>query len=84
MYDSSLEPHLGHLFIASSSLVAAYASDIIFGDRENELEDYKFRVVTVNKYKNKTLAYIMALAILDTGNKYYGFIVNTEKLELVP
>ena len=69
--------------ISIDYVMTAYASDIIFGDRENELEDYKFRVVTVNKYKNKTLAYIMAVAILDTGNKYYGFIVNTEKLELV-
>ena len=69
--------------ISIDYVMTAYASDIIFGDRENELEDYKFRVVTVNKYKNKTLAYIMALAILDTGNKYYGFIVNTEWLELV-
>ena len=64
--------------ISIDDVMTAYTSDIIFGDRENELEDYKFRVVTVNKYKNKTLAYIMAV------NKHYSFIVNTEWLELVP
>ena len=63
--------------ISIDDVMTAYTSDIIFGDRENELEDYKFRVVTVNKYKNKTLAYIMAV------NKHYSFIVNTEWLELV-
>ena len=63
--------------ISIDDVMTAYTSDIIFGDRENELEDYKFRVVTVNKYKNKTLAYIM------TVNKHYSFIVNTEWLELV-
>ena len=63
--------------ISIDDVMTAYTSDIIFGDRENELEDYKFRVVTVNKYKNKTFAYIMAV------NKHYGFIVNTEWLELV-
>ena len=57
--------------------MTAYTSDIIFGDRENELEDYKFRVVTVAKYKNRTLAYIMDV------NNHYGFIVSTEWLELV-
>ena len=64
--------------ISIDDVMTAYTSDIIFGDRENELEDYKFRVVTVNKYKNKTLAYIMSV------NKHYSFIVNTEWLELVP
>ena len=63
--------------ISIDDVMTAYTSDIIFGDRENELENYKFRVVTVNKYKNKTLAYIMAV------NKHYSFIVNTEWLELV-
>ena len=63
--------------ISIDDVMTAYTSDIIFGDRENELEDYKFRVVTVNKYKNKTLAYIMAV------NKHYSFIVDTEWLELV-
>ena len=37
----------------------AYTSDIIFNERDYELEDYKFRAVTVAKHKNQTLAYIM-------------------------
>ena len=63
--------------ISIDDVMTAYTSDIIFGDRENELEDYKFRVVTMDKYKNRTLAYIMDV------NNHYAFIVNTEWLELV-
>ena len=63
--------------ISIDDVMTAYTSDIIFGDRENELEDYKFRVVTMDKYKNRTLAYIMDV------NSYYGFIVSAEWLELV-
>ena len=64
--------------ISVDDVMTAYASDIIFNEREDELEDYKFRVVTMDKYKNRTLAYIMDV------NNHYGFIVNTEWLELVP
>ena len=63
--------------ISVDNVMTAYASDIIFNEREDELEDYKFRVVTMDKYKNRTLAYIMAV------NNHYGFIVDTEWLELV-
>ena len=64
--------------ILVDDVMTAYASDIIFNEREDELEDYKFRVVTMDKYKNRTLAYIMDV------NNHYAFIVNTEWLELVP
>ena len=64
--------------LSVDDVMTAYASDIIFNEREDELEDYKFRVVTVAKYKNRTLAYIMDV------NNHYGFIVSTEWLELVP
>ena len=63
--------------ISVDDVMTAYTSDIIFNEREDELEDYKFRVVTVAKYKNRTLAYIMDV------NNHYAFIVNTEWLELV-
>ena len=63
--------------ILVDDVMTAYASDIIFNEREDELEDYKFRVVTMDKYKNRTLAYIMDV------NNHYAFIVNTEWLELV-
>ena len=63
--------------ISVDDVMTAYASDIIFNEREDELEDYKFRVVTMDKYKNRTLAYIMDV------NNHYAFIVNTEWLELV-
>ena len=64
--------------LSVDDVMTAYTSDIIFNEREDELEDYKFRVVTMDKYKNRTLAYIMDV------NNHYGFIVNTEWLELVP
>ena len=64
--------------ISVDDVMTAYASDIIFNEREYELEDYKFRVVTMDKYKNRTLAYIMDV------NNHYGFIVNIKWLELVP
>ena len=63
--------------ISIDDVMTAYASNIIFDDRGDELEDYKFRVVTVAKHKNQMLAYIMDV------NNHYGFIVNTEWLELV-
>ena len=63
--------------LSVDDLMTAYASDFTFNEREDELEDYKFRVVTVAKYKNRTLAYIMDV------NSYYGFIVSAEWLELV-
>ena len=63
--------------ISVDDVMTAYTSDIIFNEREDELEDYKFRVVTMDKYKNRTLAYIMDV------NNHYAFIVNTEWLELV-
>ena len=64
--------------ISVDDVMTAYASDIIFNEREDELEDYRFRVVTVAKHKNRTLAYITDV------NNHYGFIVNTEWLELAP
>ena len=64
--------------ISVDDVMTAYTSDIIFNERDYELEDYRFRVVTVAKYKNQTLAYIMDV------NNHYAFIVNTEWLELVP
>ena len=63
--------------LSVDDVMTAYTSDIIFNEREDELEDYKFRVVTMDKYKNRTLAYIMDV------NNHYAFIVNTEWLELV-
>ncbi len=64
--------------ISIDDVMTTYASNIIFDERGDELEDYEFIVVTVAKYKNRTLAYIMGV------NNHYGFIVNTEWLELVP
>ena len=63
--------------ISIDDVMTTYASDIIFNEREDELEGYKFRVVTMDKYKNRTLAYIMDV------NNQYAFVVNTEWLELV-
>ena len=63
--------------ISVDDVMTAYASNIIFDERGDELEDYEFRVVTATKYKNQTLAYIT-----DVNNRY-GFIVDTEWLELV-
>ena len=63
--------------LSVDDVMTAYTSDIIFNEREDELEDYKFRVVTMDKYKNRMLAYIMDV------NNHYGFIVSTEWLELV-
>ena len=62
--------------ISVDDVMTAYASNIIFDERGDELEDYKFRVVTATKYKNRTLAYIMDV------NNHYSFIVDTEWLEL--
>lgn len=68
--------------ISVDYVMTAYASDAIFNENEYKnryvLEDYKFRVVTVAKYKNQTLAYIMDI------NNHYGFIVDTEWLVLAP
>lgn len=63
--------------ISIDDVMTAYAADIIFEECDYELEDYKFRVVTVAKHKNQTLAYIMDV------NNHYSFIVDTEWLELV-
>ena len=63
--------------ISVDDVMTAYASNIIFGERDYELEDYRFRVVTVAKHKNQTLAYIMDV------NNHYSFIVDVEWLELV-
>ena len=63
--------------ISVDDVMTAYASDIIFGERDYELEDYRFRVVTVAKHKNQLLAYIMDV------NNHYSFIVDVEWLELV-
>lgn len=63
--------------ISVDDAMTAYASNIIFDERGDELEDYEFRVVTATRYKNRTLAYIMDV------NNQYSFIVNTEWLELV-
>lgn len=68
--------------ISVDYVMTAYASDVIFNENEYKnryvLEDYKFRVVTVAKHKNQTLAYIMDI------NNHYGFIVDTEWLVLAP
>ena len=68
--------------VSVDGIMTAYASDAIFNENEYknryELEDYKFRVVTMAKYKNQTLAYIMDI------NNHYSFIVDTEWLVLVP
>lgn len=63
--------------ISVDDVMTAYASDVIFDERGYELEDYRFRVVTVTKHKNQTLAYIMDV------NNHYSFIVDVEWLELV-
>ena len=63
--------------LSVDDLMTAYASGIIFNECEDELEDYRFRVVTVAKHKNQTLAYIMDV------NNHYSFIADTEWLELV-
>lgn len=63
--------------ISVDDIMTAYASDIIFNERDYELEDYRFRVVTVAKHKNQTLVYIMDV------NNHYSFIVDTEWLVLV-
>lgn len=63
--------------ISVDDVMTAYASNIIFIEHDYELEDYRFRVVTVAKHKNQTLAYIMDV------NNHYSFIVDTKWLELV-
>lgn len=63
--------------MSADDLMMAYSSDMIFDERGYELENYKFRAVTVYNYKKQTLVYIM-----DVGN-HYGFIVDVEWLELV-
>lgn len=63
--------------ISVDDVMTAYASNIIFIENDYELEDYRFRVVTVAKHKNQTLAYIMDV------NNHYSFIVDTKWLELV-
>ncbi len=63
--------------ISVDDVMIAYASNIIFVEHDYELEDYRFRVVTVAKHKNRTLAYIMDV------NNHYSFIVNVDWLELV-
>ena len=63
--------------ISIDDVMTAYSSDIIFNECDYELEDYRFRVVTTSKSKNRMLAYIMDV------NNHYGFIVDTEWLELV-
>lgn len=50
---------------------------MIFDERGYELEDYKFRVVTVYGHNKQMLAYIMDV------NNHYSFIVDVEWLELV-
>ncbi len=63
--------------ISVDDVMTAYASNIIFVEHDYELEDYRFRVVTVAKHKNQMLAYIMDV------NNHYSFIVNVDWLELV-
>lgn len=67
--------------VSVDDVMTAYASNIIFDERGDKLEDYEFRVLTVAKYKNRTLAYVMGV---NNYYGFYGFIVNTEWLELVP
>lgn len=64
--------------ISVDDVMTTYASNAIFGECDYELKDFRFRVVTVAKHKNQTLAYIMEV------NNHYSFIVDTEWLELVP
>lgn len=64
--------------ISVDDVMTAYASNVIFGECDYELKDFRFRVVTVAKYKNQTLAYIMDV------NNHYSFIVDTEWLVLAP
>lgn len=63
--------------ISIDDVMTAYASNSTFYECKYELNDYKFRVLTVAKYKNQMFAYIMDV------NGRYGFIVNTELLKLV-
>ena len=63
--------------ISVDDVITVSTSDIIFYGCGDALKDYKFRVVTVAKHKNQTLAYIIDV------NNHYGFIVDTEWLELV-
>lgn len=66
--------------ISVDDVMIAYASYNFFDENEceYELENYKFMVTTIAKCKNRTLAYIMNV------NNHYGFIVDTEWLELMP
>lgn len=64
--------------ISVDDVMTTYASNVIFGECDYELKDFRFRVVTVAKYKNQTLAYIMEV------NNRYSFIVDTEWLVLAP
>ncbi len=64
--------------ISVDDVMTAYASNVIFGECDYELKDFRFRVVTVAKHKNQTLAYIMEV------NNRYSFIVDTEWLVLAP
>ena len=64
--------------ISIDDVMTAYASNIVFNECDYELKDFRFRVVTVAKHKNQTLAYIMEV------NNRYSFIVDTEWLVLAP
>lgn len=63
--------------VSIDDVMTAYTADIIFEERDYELEDYRFRVLMVAKHKNQMLAYITDV------NGHYSFIVNTGWLELV-
>lgn len=62
--------------ISINDVITAYASNDTFSECEYELYHYRFRVLMVAKYKNQVLAYITDV------NGHYGFIVDTEWLEL--
>lgn len=64
--------------ISVDDVMTTYASNAIFGECDYELKDFRFRVVTVAKHKNQTLAYIMEV------NNRYSFIVDIEWLVLAP
>ena len=77
-------PHVVHDWceynrITSHYVMCAYRTNEQFDPRDRMLETHNFEVLSIGKYKNQTLAYIV-----DANNHYCGFIVDTEWLELVP
>lgn len=65
--------------ITSHYLMCAYKTNEQFNPRDRMLETHNFEVLSIGKHKNQTLAYI-----IDANNRYCGFIVNAEWLELAP